>query len=42
MGGSINKRISVQANLGKKQDLISKVTRAKSLEECDSRGRVPA
>jgi hypothetical protein len=33
-GGIKNRRIVVQASLGKKQDPISKITRAKGLEVC--------
>jgi hypothetical protein len=32
MAGSRHRRIVVQASLGKKQDLVSKITRQKGLE----------
>jgi hypothetical protein len=39
---SINKRITVQASLGKKQDPISKINRAKKTGGSGSNDRMPA
>jgi hypothetical protein len=39
IAGSINRKISVQAGLGKKQDPMSKITKAKMAGSCR---RVPA
>jgi hypothetical protein len=35
---NLNRKIAVQASLGKKQDLISKITRAKGLQAWLNRG----